>query len=191
MKPAVTPELLAAVCHDLRGPLGAIGTWVHVLASGQADDETRAQALAAMGRDVRAQGALLEQLGELAALVADEVVPKPAAVELAPLLATLAAAEAGVRLDAAAAPRVQADPDLLRRLLAVLVASAIKRPAAAAVTVSVRQEPEGVVVEVAADGPPRLLSTVLARGLAELQGGSLTEAAAGARTVLTLRLPAA
>lgn len=188
MKPAVTPELLAAVCHDLRGPLGAIGTWLHVLASGQAEPETRAQALAAMARDVRAQGALLEQLGELASLMAGDLSARPGPVELGPLLASVISAETHVRLESGpGGARVQADPALLARLLSLLVTAAVKRPADAPVSVRV----DGAVVEIAAEGPPRLLGVALARGLAELQGGSLEETVSETRTSLRLRLPPA
>jgi signal transduction histidine kinase len=186
---SLTPELLAAACHDLRGPLGAIGTWVHVLASAQADPATRAQALAAMGRDVRAQGELLEQLGELAALVAGELPVKPVPVELLPLLNAACTGDGNARIESdPEAFSVQADPERLRRLLGVLVTSAIKRAAEASVAVRVGREPQRVTVRVEAPGAPRLVSVALVRGLAECQGGSLDEAVAGDRTTLTLRL---
>lgn len=189
MKSSLTPELLAAACHDLRGPLGAIGTWVHVLASGQVDPEIRAQALAAMGRDVRAQSALLEQLAELAALLAGEALLPPATVELLPLLNAAGAADSSVRLESGAGDvSVQADPERLKRLLGVLVTSAIKRAAGATLVVRVGRDSQHVTVVVDGAGAPRLVSVALARGLAESQGGSLDEAVSADRTALTLRL---
>lgn len=53
---------LLKVCHDLRGLIGAIGTWVHLLGDERADEATRRRALAAMAKDARELQALIEEI---------------------------------------------------------------------------------------------------------------------------------
>lgn len=190
MNSPLTPAFVAAVVHDLRGPLGALGTWVHVLGSGRADRDTQAQALAAMARDVRAQGALLEQLSDLAAALAGDVELRLETIAPAPLLETACAADGTVKLDLGSSDAtVRADAERLRRLLVALVSTAVKRPAGA--TLAVRLDASEADVSVTAEGPgaPRLLSVALVRALAELMSGSLDVASTNAASTLVVRLP--
>ncbi len=192
MNSPLTPSLIAAVVHDLRGPLGALGTWVHVLGSGQIDRETQAQALAAMARDVRAQGALLEQLSELAALLAGDVEPRLETLAPGPLLQAACDAEPGVRLELGPeATSVRGDAERLRRVFAVLVSSAVKRPAGAPLDVRLASGPDGVTVVAEGPGLPRPLSVALVQALVEVQGGSFEAARSGDGTRLVVRLPLA
>jgi hypothetical protein len=66
VKDPVNPDLLGALCHELRGPLGAIGNWIHVLSSDAADRDARSRALNGITGDVRAMGRLLERLSSVA-----------------------------------------------------------------------------------------------------------------------------
>src|SRR5262245_53173751 len=87
------PEFVAALCHDLRGPLGAIGTWVHVLNSNRATPETQARALASMTADVKVLGGFIEQLSMLGSGPAAHAGEKRA-VDLVPMLSTTRGAAA-------------------------------------------------------------------------------------------------
>ncbi len=117
-KSLTDPAFLLALCHDLRGPLGAIGTWLHVLGSGKADAATEQQALAAMQRDVGCQRRLIERLDDLSSILGGTLVPSIEEVDLVALLQDL-----GVRVEAqGSSPRVLADPARLRQLLAILLA---------------------------------------------------------------------
>lgn len=58
----LNPDAVLKLCHDLRGPLGAIGTWAHVLGDDRADEATRRRALASMAKDLRELKELIEGL---------------------------------------------------------------------------------------------------------------------------------
>ena len=184
---------LSALCHDLRGPLGAIGTWVHVLGLERADEATRSQALAAMSRDIAAQGNILDQVSELAALTAGPNVSAPVAIELTAFVkAMLAAGLEGAPPTLKGeepGPTVMADAKALRRLVALLIGGAVHvRPGN---LLELRIGPAGsrteVVVE--AEGTPRVVTVALVRALAEFQNGTFEVTVNDGRTILRLTLP--
>jgi light-regulated signal transduction histidine kinase (bacteriophytochrome) len=180
------PRFLAAVCHDLRGPLGAIGTWIHVLGSGRADAATQQQALGAMQRDVVAQGRLIEQLADLSSILGGTLQVYMGEVDLAPLLAELGA-ELLAELEA---PRVLADPQRLRQLLALLLPDAGKGPRPALTAKA--EEPGALWLRGRAlPGTPGLVSLTLGRSLAQIQGGQLaiSSSAEGTAFAIQLRAP--
>lgn len=97
MTDSVTPELLSALCHELRGPLGALGNWVHVLSAPEADAATRARALSGIKDDVRAMSAALDLVSTLGSVLsAPEAARAP--VEVESLLHRLVDATPGSRL---------------------------------------------------------------------------------------------
>jgi signal transduction histidine kinase len=65
---SVTPELLSALCHELRGPLGALGNWVHVLGASEADEKTRARALEGLRDGVRTMGTAFDLIAAFTSL---------------------------------------------------------------------------------------------------------------------------
>ncbi len=177
------PRFLAAVCHDLRGPLGAIGTWIHVLASGRADAATQQQALAAMQRDVLAQGRLIEQLADLSSILGGTLPLTPEEVELIPLLTELGAELRGQ----VEAPKVLADPPRLRQLFALLLPGTGEgtRPALTARV----EEPGALWLRgLSPRGAPGLVSLTLARAVAEIQGGQLATSETAEGTVFAIQL---
>jgi hypothetical protein len=182
------PAFLGAVCHDLRGPLGAIGTWLHVLASGRADTATQQQALAAMKRDVAAQTRLIEQLTDLAAILAGTLLLSIEEVDLA-----LALQELGCELpNHVSSPSVRADPKRLRQLLAILLRAPGEDPQPGArATVSADRDGLGTLTirARARKGGPGLVGLTLARALAELQAGLLTTSPVAEGIAFELHLP--
>jgi light-regulated signal transduction histidine kinase (bacteriophytochrome) len=177
------PRFLAALCHDLRGPLGAIGTWIHVLGSGRADDATQQQALAAMQRDVQAQGRLIEQLADLSSILAGTLRLTVAAVDLRLLLAEMGADLRGE----VEAPKVLGDLTRLRQLFALLLpgAGGSTRPALTARA----EEPGALWLRgLSPAGALGLVSLTLARALAEIQGGQLATSGTAEGTVFAIQL---
>jgi hypothetical protein len=177
------PAFLAGLCHDLRGPLGAIGTWVHVLRSGRADAATQQEALAAIQRDVAAQSRLIEQLSDLSSALGGSLLPSIEEVDLAPVLRDL-----GAELRAGTpSTQVLADPKLLRQLLALLLPAG---DAAPLLTVDEEGSPATLSIRgLARKGAPGIVGMTLARVLAELQGGALTTSPTADATAFVVRLP--
>jgi signal transduction histidine kinase len=182
------PALLRALCHDLRGPLGAIGTWAHVLRSGQADAATQRRALAAILADVAAQGRLLDQLGDLSSIADGSLVPVLETVELLPLLGGMGATlESDLK-----SPTVLADPNLLRRLLQVFLPPREASDQLARVLVAERDERNVVALRgTTPHGAPGALGLTMATALAHLQDGQVSTSPAPHGTTFTIRLPAA
>ena len=183
------PAFLASLCHDLRGPLGAIGTWIHVLGSERADAATRQQALAAMRRDVAAQGSMIEQLADLASLFGGTLVLAVAEVDLASLVEQVGA---GLQVEGPP-PRVLADPKRLSQLLEILLPTPTDTPDAAPPVLTAKADAPGVCVlrGLTRKGGPALVGLTLARVLAEVQGGDLAISEILEGTVFVLRLRAA
>ena len=190
--PTVDGRLLASLCHDLRGPLGALGTWVHVLASGRADEATRVRALDAMGRAVREQGALLDQFSDLAALLEGAAGGERLPVELGALVRQVVGALPAPQLVSVSGetsgPTVQADVERVRRMLSVLLGGAVKG-GDAAYAMSVAREGSEAVLVLTATGTPRAWSVALVSALATDQGGGLDVTSEAGTVTLRVRLP--
>ncbi len=191
--PVLDARLLASVCHDLRGPLGALGTWVHVLGSGRGDESTHTRALEAMGRAVREQSALLEQLSDLASLSSAPPLEAPSIVELGAFSRSVVAATPGaapVELQCSSPePRVSVEPERLRRLVAVLVTTAVKGGEPEPRALRIWTDSGNALIAFEAQGGSRPLSVAVIDALARSQGGSLEVASDGPRTTLRVRLP--
>jgi K+-sensing histidine kinase KdpD len=194
VKDPLNPELVAALCHDLRGPLGAMGTWVHVLNSDRADDQSRARALAALEGDVRTLGALIEQLSSLGSTLSDPHLAAVESIDLVPFLreriAAAAAEHTVVTLDTLAPSFIiLANPDRLRQAVSVLI-SGIGTPKGAR---EVRVEHQASIVEIAimSEAPARPLNLALARALIEAQSGDVIESGAEGKSVVRIHLPIA
>jgi light-regulated signal transduction histidine kinase (bacteriophytochrome) len=184
------PAFLAGLCHDLRGPLGAIGTWIHVLASGRADAATQQQALAAMQRDVVAQGQLIEQLVDLSSILGGTLPVSIEEVDVVPLVTALGIE---LRAEVSSSRSVLADPKRLRQLLAILLPASGEgvrdktRPALTAAS----ETPGSLWIRgLAPQGGPGRVGLTLARALAELQGGALTISRGADGWLFAIRLPA-
>lgn len=194
MKDPLTPELLSSLCHDLRGPLGAMGTWVHVLSSGRARPETQAQALASMATDVQAMSSLIEQLSALGSLLSRS---EPIQLEEVDLGATVESAcasapkstDAEIQVQTDSPVIVKADKALLTQFANLLAARSLTgRPGGR--VVAVRLDGSQAVVTLETSGAaPRALGAALARALCETQGAQFEPDLPAGRTGFVVRFP--
>jgi len=184
----VTPELLSALCHELRGPLGALGNWVHVLGVPNLDPAVRARALSGLTEDVRAMSGVIDQLSALAAALSG---PKAdITIDAGSFLRGLVeekAKESGhqTRLRVSEPSlRVLGDPARLREMLGLFLG-----PTHPADEVAVTGDAGRVVIAITlSDLQPRSLSIALARVMAEHQAGDLVAVVAPKHTLLRFRL---
>jgi signal transduction histidine kinase len=131
---AARRQVVAAVSHDLRTPLSALGLLTQALEDELVDPATARRYVRTMGAHVRTLGALIDDLFELSCLDAGEVAWSTAAVNLAGLvgeaceLVRPSTEAAGVALRAELpqdlAP-AQANAEQLRRVLLNLLQNAI------------------------------------------------------------------
>jgi two-component system OmpR family sensor kinase len=197
-------ELLSAVEHDLRGPLGAIATWTHVLALGEC--VAREQGLAAIDRSVKSATRLLDDLHDLSR-IADHRLPlthQPVdlwlVLEAAARNAEAIAEGKTIRLPS---PVVGAfasgDADRFARILHTLLASAVAGAAAGGVVeVLLHRDDRFWQIEIGEplrEAPPARSSAgrialLLVRELVELHGGTLSGMDGTAEPMVVVRLPA-
>jgi signal transduction histidine kinase len=74
-------QFLAIMLHELRTPLNAILGWTTLLRTGRVDAPTTDRALETIERNARAQTHLIDELQDVARIVAGKVQLEPAAVE--------------------------------------------------------------------------------------------------------------
>lgn len=198
MPPLTEPlnaDVLAAVCHDLRGPLGALGTWVHVLSSGKARPETQAQALTAMATDVQAMGGLIEQLSILSALWSGKDPLSIESVDVVPLLqsARQGAVQGGDLLVSVEAgePSISLPADRVRLTQLVSLFASLGLTGRYGIrTLSARRGSGRVVIAVGLGGiTPRPLAVALAQALCFTLGGTLVTVTEQGREGLTAQFP--
>jgi signal transduction histidine kinase len=128
-------DFFATISHELRGPLNAILTWVHLLQKGKLDQAGAMHALETVARNVRAEDRLIGEMLEVSRLIAGKVLLDLHPVELAVIVgqaldsARPAAEEGGVELDSELAlvpGTIVGDPDRLGQVVRNLLSNAIK-----------------------------------------------------------------
>ncbi|HET6551732.1 MAG TPA: HAMP domain-containing sensor histidine kinase [Solirubrobacter sp.] len=155
-------ELFAAVSHDLRTPITALGLLATAIDDEVVEDAKRREYAARMNTHVRALAALIDDLFDLTRLQAQELawtmdrVPVDRLVEDA-VEAMRPAADAGAVAVRAELPRAVAAPhgnqEQLRRVLFNLIQNAIRHtPPDGSVTVRAEDVDGGVEIEVADTG---------------------------------------
>jgi signal transduction histidine kinase len=155
---------MAALTHEMRGPLTAIRGWLHMLQSGQIPADRTGDALEILARNAARLSALVDQN----AREADGTVRLARSlIDLRPLVdevvqsAQPLATDAGVRLGQAHAPegvRIAADANRIAQVVRNLVANAIKfTPVGGRVTVATALRNRGarLVVSDTGIGIPR------------------------------------
>jgi signal transduction histidine kinase len=155
-------DLVAAISHDLRTPMTALGLMVEAIGDGLVDAETMRGYLARMRTHVAALGAMIDDLFELSRLEAGDLQWSIERVAVAELVEDAVAAmqlEAEANGVAVGAERVdprlaaRADAEKLRRVLFNLIQNAIRHtPADGSVTVRAEPAGEWVEIEVADTG---------------------------------------
>jgi two-component system CheB/CheR fusion protein len=163
-------ELIARAAHELRGPLGSIANWVHLLSQAKQDTALQQQGLAAIQRALQLSGRLIDELSDVALLRAGRVrlrsglVDLVAIVEMAIDKPRSTAREQGVSLELTrelASVPVLGDPDRLQQIVLHLVGNAVKfTPAGGRVDVTIDRDGTSWRLAVSDSGPglaPELL----------------------------------
>src|SRR5262249_15194534 len=128
-------DFLAIVSHELRSPLSAVLTWVHVLRSGRLDASRMDHALETVERSVRLQVRIIEDLLDVSRIVSGQLALDLTTVELptvveAAIEAVRGAAQAkGIRLEfvpEAEDVAVRGDSARLEQVLNNLLSNAVK-----------------------------------------------------------------
>ena len=169
-------QFLAIMLHELRTPLNAILGWTTLLRTGRVDAPTTDRALETIERNARAQTHLIDELQDVARIVAGKVQLEPAAVEPrkvveAALAAMMPAADARhVTLTSdCAGPElpVRADFGRLQQVISNLLANAIRyTPEGGQVTLRLDCSAETMQISVADTGSgitPELLPQLFDR----------------------------
>jgi hypothetical protein len=185
-------QFLSALCHDLRGPLGGLSTWIHVLSS-QHDPETRAQALAAMLRSVQSQVVLIDQISELAVLLEAPPDPLETPVELLPVVWSVIAglgdlSRVRVRLEGSE-PVLAVNERRLTWILRQLLAGGISTPPGTTIDLLVDTRDGGLDLVFEAPGKPRAMGIVLSRALIDLERGAVEAHEVSGQATVRVRLP--
>jgi signal transduction histidine kinase/CheY-like chemotaxis protein len=131
---AAKDQFLATLSHELRSPLNAMVGWIHMLRTGQMNDEQMTRGFDVLERSVRLQSKLIEDLLDVSRIVAGKLRMEKRTVDLAIVAANAvdaarpAARDKGVRLRAAITPElpVSADPQRLQQVMANLLTNALK-----------------------------------------------------------------
>jgi len=128
-------EFLATISHELRTPLSAILGWAHVLERGLADAQTVQHGLAAISRNARIQGKLIEDLLDMSRIEAGQLRLDLQRVELSGVIAAAidsclpAALAKGIGMRTVfshSAGVVRGDSARLQQVVSNLVGNAIK-----------------------------------------------------------------
>jgi signal transduction histidine kinase len=158
----LTEEFIATVIHELRTPLGAMANWAQLLKNTPGDRDTVVRAAAAIGRAVRLQAQLVDDLLDVSRIIAGRMELATGELDLdevirASLEVVQHAADAkriSLRYLAAVEPlRIRADARRLQQVLVNLFTNAIKFSADEAI-VSIRLGRRGAhaVIRVADSG---------------------------------------
>jgi two-component system CheB/CheR fusion protein len=143
-------DIVARAAHELRGPLGSISNWVHLLSQGSKDAALQDQGLGAIQRALKVATRLIETLNDVSLLGAGRLTLRLGLVDLASVVDMAlerprsAAREKGVRLEfvrEVASVPVMGDPDRLQQIVLQLLANAVEcTPAGGRVEISVGRE---------------------------------------------------
>ena len=165
----IKDEFFAMLGHELRNPLGAITTALHVIDTGEPGDERSAQAREIVTRQVRHLVRLVDDLLDVTRLATGKITLGRRPVDLAAVarrvVGTLAATAPtlNVRSEAGAAVWIEADETRLEQILTNLLGNAVKfTPAGGRVTVAVGVR-DGLAVLSVADTGAGILADLLPR----------------------------
>lgn len=169
-------EFLATLAHELRSPMTAIRGWIQMLKMGALTSTEATDALSMIEASTKVQAHIVEDLMDVARIMAGKIMIEPAVIPLAPVVTNVvatfrpAAALQGIHLTAAVAPEamfVYADEVRLQQVGWNLLSNAVKfTPRGGSVQVSLTREPPNAVLRVRDTGEgisPELLPNVFDR----------------------------
>jgi len=143
-------DIVARAAHELRGPLGSISNWVHLLSQGSKDGALQQQGLAAIQRALNLATRLIETLHDVSLVRGGRLTLRTGLVDLASVVDMAlerprsAAQDRGVRLEflrGVPSVPVMGDPDRLQQIVLHLLANAVEcTPAGGRVEISVARE---------------------------------------------------
>jgi signal transduction histidine kinase/CHASE3 domain sensor protein/ActR/RegA family two-component response regulator len=128
-------EFLGTLSHELRSPLSAIRTWVHLLRRGHLDQAKSERALATIEESAKLQAQLIEDLLDVSRIVSGKLRMEARPVDLASVVESaidtvrLAADAKDIALESRLAPIagvVAGDPGRLQQVVWNLLSNAIK-----------------------------------------------------------------
>ncbi|WP_302174079.1 HAMP domain-containing sensor histidine kinase [uncultured Hydrogenophaga sp.] len=147
-------RFMAAIGHDLRQPMHALGLFVEDLRRTCAEPATQT-VLNHMTQSLNSMSSLLDAVLALSRLDADQLVPSLMAFPIDQILARLSAAHRGAAQDkglrlmvGTSGAHVMSDPALVERILNNLVANAIRYTARGGVLVTCRLRGERLLIQV-------------------------------------------
>lgn len=217
-------EFILGVGHDLRTPLTTIGGYAEALEAGDLSEDELARIGAVLGVQSRQLGRLIDDLSTLARLEQAEFGLREEPVDVGAHVAEVVegfdrrAGELGVELsvDVDSGVVLDTDPDRLGQIAQNLVENALRHtPEAGSVEVTVRGDPDSVVITVVDTGVgiseedlPHVfdrhfvgrqrsvhkegtgLGLSIVKGLVDRMGGSVdADSRPGRGTTITVRLP--
>jgi signal transduction histidine kinase len=173
---ALKDQFVMTVSHELRTPLTAIAGWSRMLVDGMVSEDKKDGALRTIERNAQAQKRLIEDLLDVAGIMAGKLRLDIRAIAVADVIhsavdAVLPAANAkGVKLDSAVDSNVgtiSADPERLQQIVWNLLSNAVKfTPADGRVSLAVARRNQALHVTVSDTGAgikPELLPFVFDR----------------------------
>lgn len=173
---ALKDQFVMTVSHELRTPLTAIAGWARMLVDGMVPEDKRESALKTIERNAQAQKRLVEDLLDVAGIMAGklrlDIRPIAVAEVIHAAVEAVAptAAAKGVRLDTAVdagAGTIGADPERLQQIVWNLLANAVKfAPKDGVVSLDVARRDQALHITVADTGAgidPALLPFVFDR----------------------------
>jgi PAS domain S-box-containing protein len=157
----VKDEFLATLSHELRTPLNAVLGWTQIL-RGKHDDPGTRHALDVIERNADAQARLIDDLLDVSRIITGKLRLNPEPVDIATVARAAlesvapAAAARGLRIVAdipSNLPSMTGDVQRLQQVFWNLLSNAVKfTDAGGTVSVSVRQQPRSLQVEVSDTG---------------------------------------
>ena len=132
---ALKDQFVMTVSHELRTPLTAIAGWARMLVDGMVTEDKRDAALKTIERNAQAQKRLIEDLLDIAGIMAGKLRLDIRAIAVAEVIhnavdAVMPAANAkGIRLDTAVDPQagtIKADAERLQQIVWNLLSNAVK-----------------------------------------------------------------
>jgi two-component system CheB/CheR fusion protein len=169
-------DFVATASHELRGPLNAMVGWIHVLSNDTTDEATRARALAAIDRSIKAQSRLVGELLDVTRIMTGKLHLSMHLVELLEVVEsamqavrpTAQAKDIDIRLSAdIEAESVLGDTDRLHQVVWNILSNAVKfTPKGGRVGISVSRAGTSAQIRVKDNGqgiPPEFLPHVFER----------------------------